>query len=279
MGDRDYFHAEFGGAPRGSFFAQYRGTKFLIIGLVACSVLMAILYQASYDAFVAVDSALALRPQDVVSGWIWQLITYAGLHKPVIMHLLWNCLYIWFFGRLVENRLTTKQYLAFCAGAVVLGGIAFVVVGVIAGSTTACIGASAACMALLVLAALWYPTMEVSIWGVIRVHLWVIAAVMVIIDLLNALYDSGGVAYTAHLGGAAYGWIYFKWGGRIEGVFSGIDAMAEKSAQKKERKSRARDSDLRKEIDRILDKVNREGMTALTDEERKFLKSASKKLG
>ena len=37
-------------------------------------------------------------------------------------------------------------------------------------------------------------------------------------------------------------------------------------------------AELRQEIDRILDKVNREGMTALTDQERKFLKRASKKL-
>ena len=35
---------------------------------------------------------------------------------------------------------------------------------------------------------------------------------------------------------------------------------------------------LRREIDRILDKMNREGEGALTDEERRFLKDASRKL-
>jgi len=62
-------------------------------------------------------------------------------------------------------------------------------------------------------------------------------------------------------------------------VFSNIDAMAEKSARKKERKHQARDSELRKEVDRILDKVNREGMSALSEDEKKFLKNASRKLG
>ena len=60
---------------------------------------------------------------------------------------------------------------------------------------------------------------------------------------------------------------------------SNIDAMAEKSARKKQRKNQAKNSELRKEVDRILDKVNKEGMSALTDEEKKFLKNASRKLG
>jgi len=279
MGDRDYYHAEFGGATRHPLFAQHRGTKFLILGLIAISVIQAILYAASFDAYNAVMRALALSPERVTKGWVWQLLTMAGLHKPPVWHLLWNCVYIWIFGKLVENRLTTRQFFAFCTGAVLLGSIAYVVVAVISGSINPAIGASGACMGLLVLAAAWYPTMEVSIWGVLRIQLWVIAAVLVVVDLLNALYGAGGVAYMAHLGGAAYGGIYYKWGDRIEGVFSRIDAVADKAQRKKERKGRAHDAELRKEIDRILDKVNREGMSALSEGEKKFLKNASRKLG
>ena len=75
------------------------------------------------------------------------------------------------------------------------------------------------------------------------------------------------------------GWLYYRFGNRIEGVFNKIDRMADKADRKKQRKREEQNSDLRAEVDRILDKVNKEGMHALTDDERSFLKKASKKLG
>ncbi len=35
---------------------------------------------------------------------------------------------------------------------------------------------------------------------------------------------------------------------------------------------------MRREVDRILDKVNREGLTALTEDERRYLERAGKRL-
>jgi histidinol dehydrogenase len=61
-------------------------------------------------------------------------------------------------------------------------------------------------------------------------------------------------------------------------MLGAIDRMADDRRRKQQERSREREADLRREIDRILDKVNREGMAALTDEERRFLKQASDKL-
>jgi hypothetical protein len=108
--------------------------------------------------------------------------------------------------------------------------------------------------------------------------MWILAVVLILIDVLSMLQSPGGVAHTAHLGGALYGWVFYRWGGGIERVFGAIDEMAEKKRRKKEQKRAERDAELRKEVDRILDKVNREGMTGLTEEERRFLKEASAKL-
>jgi membrane associated rhomboid family serine protease len=224
--------------------------------------------------------ALSLSPESVLNGWVWQLVTMAGLHSGErITHLLFNCLFIWFFGRMVENRLTTRQFFGFCLVAAVVGSIFYVAWSLLTGNRAPALGASGFCMALTVLAAAWYPTTEILFFFVFRMQLWVVAAILVVMDLLGTLYDLGGVAYTVHLGGAAYGWLYYKYGHRIEGVFASVDAMADKAQRKKESKYRARDAELRKEVDRILDKVNREGMTALSDDEKTFLKEASRKLG
>jgi membrane associated rhomboid family serine protease len=282
MGDRDYFHHDFdtGHHRPSSFFATHRGTKFAIIALAVIHIAMAILQRASFESYNAVVDALALSPEGLLGGKIWQLVTYAFLHdQGGLWHILINCLVLWWFGTMVEGRLGTKRFVYFCLSAAAIGGLAFVAWGLITGAANPVIGASGVTMALLVLAACWYPHTPILFMFVLRMPLWVAAAVFVGLDLLNALtLTVSTVAYTAHLGGAAWGWIFYRYGGRIEGVFGKIDRMADKVEKKKQRKRETRDRDLRLEVDRILDKVNREGMTALTDEERKFLKSASKKL-
>ena len=280
MGDRDYFHSSFGNAPRRSIFATDPGTKGIIVGLIAIHLLVLIIRSVDFDAYNSLIRALALTPSRVLQGWIWQLLTMAVLHDPLsLLHLGFNCLFIWWFGRMVEQRLSLRQYLGFCAAAAVTGSLAYMLWAVGTGSAAPAYGASGFSMGLTILAACWNPRTEILFFFVIRMQLWVVAVILVLIDTMQALAGSPGVAHAVHLGGALYGWIYFRHGTRIEGVFDGIDRMAETSRRKKQGKDDARNRELRKEIDRILDKVNREGMSALTEEERKFLKSASKKLG
>ncbi|MHC4955154.1 MAG: rhomboid family intramembrane serine protease [Planctomycetota bacterium] len=280
MGDRDYFHHSYEGPRKSSFWATHAGTKGLLIGLGVIHILMAVLSRVDIDAYIGVVRVLALSPERLLSGWIWQLLTYALLHDlSSIFHILFNCLVLWWFGSMVEGRMGLRRYLGFCAAATVVGGLAQVGFQLAVGSAGATMGASGFVMGLTILAACWNPRVEILLFFVLRVQLWVAAVVIVGINLVGMLTSSGGgTAFAAHLGGALYGWIYFKYGNRIEGVFASIDRMAAKADRKKERKKDATNAELRQEIDRILDKVNREGMTSLSDQERKFLKRASKKL-
>ena len=262
MGDRDYFHHDFDVGRRASaLWASHRGTKIAIAVLAAIHLAMALVRWISVDAYLAVYDQLALSPEGLLSGKLWQLVTYALLHDHgTIWHILINCLVLWWFGSMVETRMTTKRFAYFCLSAAV-------------------VGASGVTMALLVLGACWYPTAQILLFFVLPMPLWLAASIFVALDLLGALGSmTSNVAYAAHLGGAAWGFLFYRFGNRIEGVFRRIDRLAEKAERNKQRKRESRDQDLRAEVDRILDKVNREGMTALTDEERRFLKNASKKL-
>ncbi|MEM8885271.1 MAG: rhomboid family intramembrane serine protease [Planctomycetota bacterium] len=280
MSDRDYMQWQGGGNFRESFWSMYRGTKLIIVSLVVIHVLMAVVNMASPEAYNSIIDIFGLSKTGVLKGWIWQFVTCGLLHTKGILHLLFNCILLWVFGRLVEGRLNFKQYMTFCAMGVAGGSIFYVVGAVLFDTSGVAIGASGLVMALTVLAACWYPTTEIYLWGIFRLQLWVLAAVLVIIDLLGALdRNPSGVAYSAHLGGAFFGWLYYRYGNRIEGVFTKIDEAADRAAEKKKRKGVERELEVRREVDRILDKVNREGMTALTEEERKFLQNASKKFG
>jgi len=282
MGDRDYFHHDFdGGHGRGSsFWATHRGTKAAVIGLAAIHLVMAILSRASFDSYVAILDFLALGPEGLLRGKIWQLVTYALVHdQGGLWHILINCVVFWWFGQMVESRIGTRRFVYFCLASAAVGGLAFVAWGLITGTASPVIGASGVTMAQLVLAACWYPRSEILFMFIFRMQLWIAAAILVALDLLGVLSSTrSDVAYAAHLGGAGFGYLYYRFGHRIERVFSKIDRMADEAEKKKRRKRELKNHELRLEVDRILDKVNREGMNALTDEERRFLKSASKKL-
>ena len=278
MGDRDYFRQEFTGAPREPFWATYPATKGLIIGLIGVHLLLAILKAAQVDTWLAVYTFLHLDPEAVLNRfYVWQLFTYAILHGSV-MHLLLNCVMLYFLGRLCEQRMGKKRFISFCALAALAASMAFLFWMVLRTQLTPMVGASGIAMGLTVLAACWYPRMTILFFFVIPMQLWVLAALLVVVDLMQALSHTSDIAHTAHLGGALYGFIYFRYGKRIEGVFSAIDNYAEKRQRDKARRELKEQAHLREEVDRILDKVNRDGMAALTEEERRFLKDASARL-
>jgi len=122
------------------------------------------------------------------------------------------------------------------------------------------------------------PHVTVMLFFVLPIKLWLLAVILILLDVIGLLSTSGSVAHAAHLGGALYGYLYFKFGSRVTGVFDAIDRFADKRQAERDLKVRRKEADLRREIDRILDKVNREGMAALSEEERRFLKEASGKL-
>jgi len=280
MADRDYLRAEYGGdgGGRSSFWATYPVTKALLIGLVGIHLIRALLVRASPDVWYALNDIFLLQPERVLkSFYIWQVVTCAFFHAG-LMHLLFNGLMIFFFGRMVEQRLGMKRYVYFCLGAAVTSSLAFLLESAILDQINPMLGASGVAFGLIILAALWYPRTTVLLFMVIPMRLWVLAAIAVVLELLMLLELPGDVAHSAHLGGALYGFLYFRYGSRFGGVFRSIDAMAEKQRQKKEERAREREAKVRREVDRILDKVNREGMAALSKEERRFLKEASEKL-
>ena len=278
MGERDYLRVEYGGGGRSPFWAAYPVTKALLIGLAGIHLLRALLARASPDAWYAVNDVFLLHPEHALKSFhIWQVVTCAFFHAD-LMHLLFNGLAIFFFGRMVEQRLGRKRFLYFCLASAVTASLAFLLESAILDQINPMLGASGVAFGLIILAALWYPRTTVLVFFVFPAPLWIVAALAVVLQLMMLLELRGGIAHSAHLGGALYGFLYFRYGGRFERVFKSIDAMAEKQRQKKEARNREREAEVRREVDRILDKVNREGMAALSKEERRFLKEASEKL-
>lgn len=281
MGEREYLRVDYGGGGggRSPFWATYPATKALIIGLIGIHLLVSVLARAAPDAWRGIYDIFLLHPDRVLkSFYIWQLVTCAFFHGPGLWHVAFNCIVIFFFGRMVEQRLGMKRYIYFCLGAAVTSSLAFLLESALLDQINPMLGASGVAMGLIILAALWHPHMKVLVFFVLPMPLWIVAALAIVMELLMLFDLQGGIAHSAHLGGALYGFLYFRFGSRFGRIFQSIDNMAEKQRHKKEQQTRAREAELRQEVDRILDKVNREGMAALSKEERRFLKDASEKL-
>ena len=278
MSDRDYLRTGFEGEVRNPFWRTHPATKAILVGLLGIHVILVFVKLASTEAWVSVQLALSLRPNAVLDhGYVWQLVTGALLHGD-LMHLIWNLLGFWFFGRIVEDRLGVRRYLVFCGAAALAASFAYVAWAVLRSDVVAMVGSSGAVGAIVVLVAFWQPRMTVLVFFILPMPLWVVAAAWVLLDLVQAFEATGDIANMAHLGGALYGFLYHRYAGRFGNVFRAIDRYSEDRQRAKDERREKDEADLRREIDRILDKVNREGMAALTEAERRFLKKAGGRL-
>ena len=91
------------------------------------------------------------------------------------------------------------------------------------------------------------------------------------------LDNAGGEA--AHLGGAIAGWYFIKRPEQLHGLFNffgRVDPTSRHFAIKGGKKRGGRGPDDR-QVDRILDKISREGLQSLSKKEKRILAEASKR--
>src|SRR5947209_5587545 len=123
--DRDYYRRE-GPSYLGSFMERGKVCKWLILINVVCFVLQ----QFSPDFQTTEQSQpfteiMQLDAQAVLNGQVWRLLTHAFMHATV-MHILFNMLFLWWFGTDVEDLYGPVEFLTFYLTAAVAGGLAFV---------------------------------------------------------------------------------------------------------------------------------------------------------
>lgn len=304
--NRDYFRDD---APRGAMPPSGMGSPdgWAIKWIIGACVAMYIVQNATATGVVrghlvgGASDWFALNTAGLKSLQVWRVFTY-GLCHANISHILFNMIGVFVFGRMVERVYGSKETLAFFTVAIGLSGLAQI--GVSALSSTlfsgivasgGVIGASGGVIGLVVLAAMNFPRAQMHLLFIpVPIELRWIAGCYVGYDLFQVVTNSGGVvANFAHLGGAAVGAIYFISGirflrggsqfGQSPGV-SIANVVSKLTPKKKPDPKNAPgvklyeppSAALERDMDRVLDKMNREGKDSLTDEENDILMRASK---
>lgn len=215
-------------------------------------------------------SYLALVPSYFLGkGYLWQIVTYMFLHGGII-HIFFNMLFLWMMGSEIERHWGGREFLKYY---LVTGcGAGLVNVLVQPSATSRTIGASGAIFGLIIAFALAFPDREILLYFLIRIkakHFALLVGALELIALI-ALPDMG-IARFAHLGGLLIGYVYI----RYERLSYPVRRVLRRwRAERRESASRRKADEiewLAREVDRILDKISREGLDALTEQEKAFL--------
>ncbi|MEN1679541.1 MAG: rhomboid family intramembrane serine protease [Planctomycetota bacterium] len=233
-----------------------------------------------------------LRTDWITMPWYaYGLFTYGWLHDPrSIFHIAFNMFSFWMFGRELERKFGSREFLFFYLAAMLVGGLAFTLGQAIEGAPAAAVGASAGTVAVVILFALLYPNLEVRMMGILPMPMWVLGVIMVAGDLQGSFFSSERVAFTAHLGGAAFAFLYQRQQWRLSRWLPESIALPSFKRGPKLRvhhgdeeedvydaKAAAKEEAFEAEFNRVLDKVRDKGQDSLTRREKKVLQQASRR--
>ena len=224
----------------------------------------------------------------------WTIITFMISHISA-MAVFSNMLWLWAFGYILQDLLGNKIILPIYLYGGFFSGITFLASTALTHTSASfdfLYGAAPSVLAIVIATTTLSPSyrMFTQING--GIPLWVLTVVFVLIDL--ATVTSGVGFLLSHLVAGLTGFVFIHqlkkgrdWSNWMFGFYHRIDDWfnPEKKTKKTtlfyetETKPYSKTVNLTQhKLDEILDKINTKGMDSLSDEEKKFLKKASKDL-
>lgn len=230
---------------------------------------------------------------------VWRVLTYQFLHAD-FMHILFNMIGLYFFGRLLEQWWGSKRFLAFYLLCGVAGVVPYTVIGLVAPNLIlnadspelaqysgeivrqiGLVGASGAIYGILIGCAVLFPNQRVQLLiPPIPMSMRTMAIVFLSLAVLSVVAGSPNTGgELAHLGGAALGFFLVK----RPGLLSWADRLSTEAIQDGYTKGRfekkmKKEQATREEVDRILAKVSEKGLQSLSKREQKILQQDTDRL-
>ncbi|KAF2278427.1 uncharacterized protein EI97DRAFT_431647 [Westerdykella ornata] len=173
--------------------------------------------QGNPQPWMQLAPRVLLNLRNVLSGHYETIITSAFAHLDPI-HLLANMTSFYFIGRLVaENAgIMPRHFVTLLLGSAISGSLGYLLVRYQhvrrtgQADTQSGLGFSGAVMGLGLAASMMFPRTVFHVYGIIPVPLWVLMGGYLIYDgYYLSSEKKTGVAHAGHLGGAAFGALYY----------------------------------------------------------------------
>ncbi len=197
-----------------------RRTPVINVTIIVVNVLIALAVAASDQVLMFTAEHLRLLPtvawyklpdgsRAVLAPHLWQFITYQFLHDPHgVTHIAFNMLFLWVFGNAIEDKIGHLGYLCFYLAGGVAAGLMHCLT-----SDAPVLGASGSVSAVTGLFLALFPQTRIKVLWLFFIisiseipSLWFIGF-SIAVDIWRALSGGGNVAYFAHLGGNAFGFV------------------------------------------------------------------------
>jgi membrane associated rhomboid family serine protease len=235
----------------------------------------------------------------------WAIITSAFLHEG-FWHILWNMLYLYWFGRILGDFLGDRRILPiYMLGAVFSAVVYFLSANLLeygGGGVHYALGASGAVMAIVAATGFLAPEYEMRLLLIGPVKLKFIVLFLLLIDIIGLGSDANTGGHFAHLGGALFGGFFIyqlrlgndlsipanalfdKIGRFVEGLLGKAPRPRvvhrnkkgeERSGHGKSGVKQPKGRHDQARLDAILDKIKQSGYESLSAEEKEFLFRAS----
>ena len=206
---------------------------------------------------------------------IWQPFTYMFFHGD-IWHVLINMFVLWMFGSELERVWGKKNFLHFYFITGVGSGLGTMLFGL--QSTIPIVGASGAIYGVLLAYGVMFPNRTVYLYGIIPIKsIWFVIGIGVI-AFFSSFNNFTNISHLTHLFGMIIGYLYLKRPVHFRSLwFSVFKKVLEYRIQNQE-KEISRSVEIERDLNSILDKINREGFKSLTQEEEERLYKNSKNL-
>ena len=246
--------------------------------------------------------ALSSNPQEIAVR-PWTLVSYMFLHLD-FFHILFNMLWLFWFGRIFMEYLTSRQLLFTYIAGGLAGGLLYILAfnifpvfhNMLASSVA--LGASASVMAIVTTISFFVPNYSIQLLFIGRIKILYLAIVLFIFDFV-AIPSGNAGGHIAHIGGAFLGYFISLWFRKTKyaystGIFTSlfqrirqafrprlkVSSSGPYSARPKtDDEYYAEKNERQKRIDFILEKISRGGYDSLTKDEKDFLFRTSGKNG
>ena len=255
--------------------------------------LAAVIALVGVASMVVTSLILALNPawiqllifstDHLLSGWIWTPVTYVLVNPPSLMFLLTSYM-LWSFGESIERHLGRWSFVKLVASLVLVSPLLLCVLSLLGPRDWPAIGMGQLEFGVFLAFAALYPTAQVSII-ILTLEMRVLATAFVAVSALMDLasHNWPGLFLLAGQVATAVGYIRYEQG-RLQ--LPSLRFWPKRSRQEpvpRQRqepqvKPKATAGPVVEDVDAILEKISRHGLSSLTASERSALEKASDQL-
>ena len=253
-------------------FSIPSGVKFLLIVNIVVFVLAELSGQQSL-----LFRTFGLVPSLVWSKFkIWQLFTYLFIHGG-IFHIFFNMFVLWMFGKDLESQWGKMEFLLFYFVCGIGAGLITVLFSV--NSIVPIVGASGAIYGLLLAYGFTYPNQMVYLYGLVPIKVkYMVLGLGAIAFFASLSANQSNVSHITHLSGMIIGLIFIYFNINWKVIKLWYIRMRLKGLSQQPAKQDNEEAQMKKQVDKILDKLNDSGWDSLTEQEENYLTQASKRL-